>query len=149
MEYPTLVTAFGAAGDSPGYDELERTVIHEIAHQFFYGMIANNEFEEAWLDEAFASYAEDKLMEQEFGIASNLPIQSALITSPASLTQNAWKYGSGDGYAKNAYYRGKLILLDIERQVGSKTMKRILSTYSLKYRFKHPTTADSNGSLSK
>ncbi|MGP0587843.1 M1 family metallopeptidase [Paenibacillus timonensis] len=142
MEYPTLVTAFGAASDSPSYDELERTVIHEIAHQFFYGMIANNEFEEAWLDEAFASYAEDKLMEQEFGIAPNLPIQSALITSPASLTQNAWKYGSGDGYAKNAYYRGKLILLDIERQVGSKTMKRILSTYSHKYRFKHPTTAD-------
>ncbi|MUG89047.1 M1 family peptidase [Paenibacillus timonensis] len=142
MEYPTLVTAFGAASDSPSYDELERTVIHEIAHQFFYGMVANNEFEEAWLDEAFASYAEDKLMEQEFGIAPNLPIQSALITSPASLTQNAWKYGSGDGYAKNAYYRGKLILLDIERQVGSKTMKRILSTYSHKYRFKHPTTAD-------
>lgn len=142
MEYPTLVTAFGATSDSPGYDELERTVIHEIAHQFFYGMVANNEFEEAWLDEAFASYAEDKLMEQEFGIAPNLPIQSALITSPASLTQYAWKYGSGDGYAKNAYYRGKLILLDIERQVGAKTMKRILSTYSHKYRFKHPTTAD-------
>lgn len=142
MEYPTLVTAFGATSDSPGYDELERTVIHEIAHQFFYGMIANNEFEEAWLDEAFASYAEDKLMEQEFGIAPNLPIQSALITSPAPLTQNAWKYGSGNGYAKNAYYRGKLILLDIERQVGSKTMKRIMSVYSHKYRFKHPTTAD-------
>lgn len=142
MEYPTLVTAFGAVSDSPGYDDLERTVIHEIAHQFFYGMIANNEFEEAWLDEAFASYAEDKLMEQEFGITPNLPIQSAMITSPASLTQNAWKYGPGDGYAKNAYYRGKLILLDIERQVGSKTMRRILSTYSQKYRFKHPTTAD-------
>lgn len=142
MEYPTLVTAFGAVSDSPGYDDLERTVIHEIAHQFFYGMIANNEFEEAWLDEAFASYAEDKLMEQEFGITPNLPIQSALITAPASLTQNAWKYGSGDGYSRNAYYRGKLILLDIERQVGSKTMKRILGTYSQKYRFKHPTTAD-------
>lgn len=142
MEYPTLVTAFGANSDSPGYDELERTVIHEIAHQFFYGMIANNEFEEAWLDEAFASYAEDKLMEQEFGISPNLPIQSALISSPAPLTQHAWKYGSADGYTKNAYYRGKLILLDIERQVGSKTMKRILTTYSHKYRFKHPTTAD-------
>ncbi|MGG6312913.1 M1 family metallopeptidase [Paenibacillus macerans] len=142
MEYPTLVTAFGASSDSPSYDELERTVIHEIAHQFFYGMVANNEFEEAWLDEAFASYAEDKLMEQEFGIAPNLPIQSALISSPATLTQNAWKYGAGDGYARNVYYRGKLILLDIERQVGSKTMKRILTVYSHKYRFKHPTTAD-------
>lgn len=142
MEYPTLITSFGANGESPGYDELERTVIHEIGHQFFYGMIASNEFEEAWLDEAFTSYAEDKLMEQEFGIASNLPVQAALISTPAPLTQSAWKYGSGDSYAKNAYYRGKLVLLDIERQVGAKTMKRILYSYSQKYRFKHPTTAD-------
>ncbi|RCX14447.1 peptidase M1-like protein [Fontibacillus phaseoli] len=142
MEYPTLVTAFGAGSDSPGYDELERTVIHEIGHQFFYGMIASNEFEEAWLDEAFTSYAEDKLMEQEFGIAPNLPIQAALISSPASLTLPSWKYGSGDVYAKNAYYRGKLVLLDIERQVGAKTMKRILYNYSQRFKFKHPTTAD-------
>ncbi|MEF2968972.1 M1 family metallopeptidase [Paenibacillus sp. M1] len=142
MEYPTLVTAFGAGSDSPGYDELERTVIHEIGHQFFYGMVASNEFEEAWLDEAFTSYAEDKLMEQEFGIAPNLPLQAALISSPASLTLPAWKYGSSDSYAKNAYYRGKLVLLDIERQVGTKTMKRILYNYSQKYRFKHPATAD-------
>lgn len=142
MEYPTLVTAFGARSDSPDVDELERTVIHEIAHQFFYGMIASNEFEEAWLDEAFASYAEDKLMEKEFGVAPNLPIQSTLISAPQSLTQPAWAYGSSDGYTRNVYYRGKLILLDIERQVGSKTMKRILNTYSYKYRFKHPATAD-------
>lgn len=142
MEYPTLVTAFGASSDSPSYDELERTVIHEIGHQFFYGMVASNEFEEAWLDEAFTSYAEDKLMEQEFGIQANLPIQSAIITSPIALTEVAWKYGSADNYAKNVYYRGKLILLDIERQVGSKTMQRILYSYSTKYRFKHPTTAD-------
>ncbi|MNO35884.1 Peptidase family M1 [compost metagenome] len=142
MEYPTLITAFSAHSDSPGYEELERTVIHEIGHQFFYGMVASNEFEEAWLDEAFTSYAEDKLMEQEFGSTSNLPIQASLITSPASLTIPAWKYGSGDRYAKNVYYRGKLILLDIEQQVGAKTMKRILYTYSQKYRFKHPTTTD-------
>ncbi|MBU5674282.1 M1 family metallopeptidase [Paenibacillus brevis] len=142
MEYPTLITAFGASGDSPSYDELERTVIHEIGHQFFYGMVASNEFEEAWLDEAFTSYAEDKLMEQEFGIQANLPVQSAIITSPVSLTEVAWKYGSGDNYAKNVYYRGKLVLLDIERQVGTKTMKRIMYSYSTKYRFKHPTTAD-------
>lgn len=142
MEYPTLVTSFGAKSDSPDYNELERTVIHEIAHQYFYGMIASNEFEEAWLDEGFASYAEDKLMEQEFATNLPLPVQSAIITSPASLTQNAWKYGDSDVYAQNAYYRGKLVLLDIEKQVGAKTMKRIMSSYSLKYRFKHPTTKD-------
>lgn len=141
MEYPTLVTAFGADDTTPGYD-LERTVVHEIGHQYFYGMVASNEFEEAWLDEGFTSYAEDKLMEQEYGLIPNLPVQSGLITSPASLTQESWKFDSQNHYAANVYTRGKLVLLGIEQQVGAKTMERILSTYVKKYRFKHPTSAD-------
>ncbi|KQY84499.1 EnpEP protein [Paenibacillus sp. Root52] len=141
MEYPTLVTAFGADDTTPGYD-LERTVVHEIGHQYFYGMLASNEFEEAWLDEGFTSYAEDKLMEQEYGLVPNLPVQAGLITSPAPLTQEAWKFDSQNHYAANVYTRGKLVLLGIEQQVGSKTMERILSTYVKKYRFKHPTSAD-------
>lgn len=141
MEYPTLVTAFGASSDSPGFD-LERTVIHEIGHQFFYGMVANNEFEEPWLDEAFTSYAEDKLMQEEYGIVPNLPIQSGIMTEPEPLNLSAWKYGSSQTYAQNAYTRGKLILLGLEREVGSKMMNKILSTYFMKYRFKHPTTSD-------
>lgn len=139
MEYPTLITAFGASEEAPGY-ELERTVIHEIGHQFFYGMIANNEFEEAWLDEAFTSYAEDKLMDQEFGIKANLPIQGSLIHQPVALTEPSWKYGSSSNYANNVYYRGKLVLLDIERRVGTSTMNRIMNKYALQNRFKHPTT---------
>lgn len=141
MEYPTLVTAFGADDSTPGYD-LERTVVHEIGHQYFYGMVASNEFEEAWLDEGFTSYAEDKVMEQEYGLIPNLPVQSGLITSPASLTQDSWKFDSQNQYAANVYTRGKLVLLGIEQQVGAKTMERILSTYVKKYRFKHPTSSD-------
>jgi hypothetical protein len=81
-------------------------------------------------------------MEQEFTANLPLPVQAAIITSPASLTQSAWKYGASDIYAQNAYYRGKLILLDIEKQVGAKTMRRIMFNYSTEYRFKHPTTTD-------
>ncbi|QCT00832.1 peptidase M1 membrane alanine aminopeptidase [Paenibacillus algicola] len=141
MEYPTLITAFGAKDDSPGY-ELERTVIHEIGHQYFYGMIASNEFEEAWLDEAFTSYAEEKVMELEYGLTPNTAAQAASIAKPSSLTQEAWKYGSHQHYAQNVYTRGKLVLQDIQRHVGAKTMERIMKAYAQKYRFKHPTTAD-------
>lgn len=105
-------------------------------------MVASNEFEEAWLDEAFTSYAEDRLMEQEFGITTSLPIQAALIPDPKPLTQPSWEFGTADTYARNVYHRGKLVLLDIERQIGNKAMNRALSLYARKYRFKHPTTAD-------
>ena len=87
MEYPTLVTAWGASDKEPDL-ELERVVVHEIGHQFFYGLVASNEFEEAWLDEGFTSYAEDKVMEAEYGVSPNLPVESSYITSPNTLQQN-------------------------------------------------------------
>ncbi|WP_019914422.1 M1 family metallopeptidase [Paenibacillus sp. HW567] len=141
MEYPTLITAAAAGDDDPG-TQLERTVIHEIGHQFFYGMVANNEFEEAWLDESFTSYAEDRLMEQEYGVISNLPLQTSLVTSPQPLNLETWKYAGDDSYTRNVYIRGKLVLKDMEKQVGTKTMDSILSAYARKYRFHHPSTAD-------
>lgn len=121
---------------------LERTVIHEIGHQYFYGMVANNEFEEAWLDESFTSYAEDRLMEQEYGISSSNSLQASLVSAPQPLNLETWKYTAAEGYTRNVYIRGKLVLKDIEQQVGTKTMDAIMLSYARKYRFKHPATAD-------
>ncbi|MNO72962.1 Peptidase family M1 [compost metagenome] len=141
MEYPTLITAFGATDSSPD-TSLERTVIHEIGHQYFYGMVASNEFEEAWLDESFTSYAEDRLMEQEYGVKANLPLQASLVSKTEPLNLETWKYAGADSYSRNVYIRGKLVLKDIERQVGTKTMNNIMSSYARKFRFKHPATSD-------
>lgn len=141
MEYPTLITAFAADTDNPGY-ELERTVVHEIGHQYFYGMIASNEFEEAWLDEGFTSYAEDKVMESEYGVKPNLSLEASYMTDPAPLKQLSWSYRSHEHYAENVYIRAKLVLFGIEKQVGTKTMQKIMRTYYQKYKFRHPSTAD-------
>ncbi|MEK3790226.1 M1 family aminopeptidase [Paenibacillus sp. FSL R7-0204] len=141
MEYPTLITAFGATDTTPG-TSLERTIIHEIGHQYFYGLVASNEFEEAWLDESFTSYAEDRMMEQEYGVVSSLPLQSSLVSSSQPLKLEAWKYTGDDAYTRNVYIRGKLVLKDIERIAGTKNMDAILAAYARKYRFQHPTTAD-------
>ncbi|UKS31302.1 M1 family metallopeptidase [Paenibacillus sp. HWE-109] len=141
MEYPTLVTAWGADDKTPDL-ELERVVVHEIGHQYFYGLVASNEFEEAWLDEGFTSYAEDKVMEMDYGVSPNLAVESSYITSPNTLNQNAWAYTGHDQYAENVYTRGKLVLKAIEKQVGTKTMDRIMRTYFQKWEFKHPSTKD-------
>ncbi|MDG0809378.1 M1 family metallopeptidase [Cohnella rhizosphaerae] len=137
MEYPTLVTGAAAKDDNPGY-ELERTLVHEIAHQYWYGIVASNEFEEAWLDEAFTSYTEDKLMAAIYGVSARTPIESLYMTNPMPLKLDAWDYGDSDAYAENVYIRGKLVLKAIESQAGEKTMSKIMRTYFQKYRFKHP-----------
>ncbi|MFS0724763.1 M1 family metallopeptidase [Paenibacillus sp. 1P07SE] len=141
MEYPTLVTAFAAETDNPGY-ELERVVVHEIGHQYWYGMVASSEFEEAWLDEGFTSYAEDKVMESEYGVLPNLLVESSYMTHPAPLKQLSWSYRDHDHYAENVYMRAKLVLVDMEQRVGAQTMRKILRTYFQRYRFKHPSTGD-------
>ncbi|GKU77679.1 M1 family metallopeptidase [Paenibacillus sp. L3-i20] len=141
MEYPTLVTSFAAEKENPGYD-LERTVVHEIGHQFWYGMVASNEFEEAWLDEGFTSYAEDKVMEAAYGVTSNLRMEASYMTHPAPLKQPSWVYANHKQYAENVYMRAKLVLVDIENKVGDAVMGKIMRTYFQKYKFKHPTTAD-------
>ncbi|AJY74988.1 M1 family metallopeptidase [Paenibacillus beijingensis] len=141
MEYPTLITAFAAESKTPGYG-LERTVVHEIGHQYWYGMVATNEFEEAWLDEGFTSYSEDKVMQSEYGIEPNSPLEASYMTDPAPLKLLSWSYGSNDRYADNVYTRAKLVLEGIENRVGANTMRAILRTYFQTYKFKHPTTAD-------
>ncbi|GIP36548.1 M1 family metallopeptidase [Paenibacillus sp. J2TS4] len=141
MEYPTLITAWGAAEDTADLN-LERVVVHEIGHQFFYGMVASNEFEEAWLDEGFTSYAEDKVMEQEYGVKPRLPLEAAYVTSPASLTINAWDYRDHSHYADNVYIRGKLVLMAIEQEAGPRTMQQIMKTYFQRWKFRHPSTKD-------
>ncbi|MFD2673432.1 M1 family metallopeptidase [Marinicrinis sediminis] len=139
MEYPTLITAWGAESDNPGY-ELERVIVHEIGHQYWYGMVASNEFEEAWLDEAFTSYAEDKVMEQDFDMVPPTPVEALYMTQPAPMQQESWAYDSHRHYAENVYTRGKLILLAIEKDIGAEQMKKVLRTYFQQWKFKHPST---------
>nr|WP_243735223.1 M1 family metallopeptidase [Paenibacillus turpanensis] len=141
MEYPTLITAWGAAEETPGL-ELERVVVHEIGHQYWYGMVASNEFEEAWLDEGFTSYTEDKLMETEYGSKPSRLIEASYITAPEPLTLNAWKYHNHNTYAENVYTRAKLVLTAMEQQIGEKQMKQVLKTYYQQWKFRHPSTKD-------
>lgn len=57
MEYPTLVTA-GTRWSAPIRGLMPESVtVHEVGHQFWYGMVATNEFEHAWMDEGINTYA--------------------------------------------------------------------------------------------
>ena len=67
MEYPTLFVA--GAYFWPGKHEFEPegVTIHEFGHQFWYGLVGNNEFEEPWLDEGFVTYSTAKVLETAYG----------------------------------------------------------------------------------
>ncbi len=64
IEYPNLVIINDMIDDSR---ELSATIIHEIAHQWFYGLLANNQTRYGWMDEGFATYYENFAMREFFG----------------------------------------------------------------------------------
>ena len=63
MEYPTLFTA-GSRWLAPASVTVpEAVTIHEAGHQFWYGLVASNEFEDAWLDEGLNTYSTARVIE--------------------------------------------------------------------------------------
>jgi hypothetical protein len=67
MEYPTLFTGGSRVFAPRVIRSPEGVTIHEAGHQFWYGLVANNEFEEAWLDEGFNTYHTAKTEEAFYG----------------------------------------------------------------------------------
>jgi aminopeptidase N len=67
MEYPTLFTADTTWFMPKSVLAPEIVVVHEFGHQYWYGMVATNEFEEAWLDEGINTYMETKIMDALYG----------------------------------------------------------------------------------
>ncbi|MBZ5514885.1 MAG: M1 family metallopeptidase, partial [Acidobacteriia bacterium] len=63
MEYPTFITGGTYFWPGARFFEPEDVTVHEFGHQFWYGLVANNEFEEAFLDEGFNTYSTGKVME--------------------------------------------------------------------------------------
>lgn len=67
MEYPTFFTAGTSYWPGQRQGDPEGVTVHEFGHNFWYGLVGNNEFEEAWLDEGFNTYSTAKTMFYEFG----------------------------------------------------------------------------------
>ena len=64
IEYPGIVAILvdlydpnGQVAGTPAPRLLEAVVAHEVAHQWFYGVVGNDQVDEPWLDEALAQFA--------------------------------------------------------------------------------------------
>jgi hypothetical protein len=67
MEYPTLFTGGANVWAPRPLQSPESVTIHEAGHQFWYGLVGSNEFEEAWLDEGINSYHDEKAAQRALG----------------------------------------------------------------------------------
>jgi hypothetical protein len=156
MEYPTLITAGSFWLLPDGLRLPEVTTVHEFGHNYWYGIVGSNEFEEAWLDEGINTYAEIKVMEKYYGLQGGSAISflglnigdDALqwsgyvsVAKWDAIFKNAWEYKRG-GYGSFSYNKPAMMLLTLHNYVGESKMKEIMRTYFGRFKFKHPTSGD-------
>jgi Peptidase family M1 domain len=157
MEYPTLITLQTSWGIPASLRLPEQVTIHEFGHQYWQGMSASNEFEEAWLDEGINQYFEARIMSEVYGVKSSLVdwcgfsvgdlelIRSAYthmgnprIAPPAT---PAWQFPCGT-YGTLTYDKTATALLTLERMIGTAAMDSAISGFFRRWRFHHPSGRD-------
>jgi hypothetical protein len=156
MEYPTFIVGGTYWWVTQGILFPELVIEHEFGHQYWYGMVATNEFEDAWMDEGINSYTEVKVLDSIFGKdTSILNVAGATLGERASqrlgytgvadldpIAKNAYDYYSSNSYGGITYGKTASVLLTLESIVGEDTMGKAMHVYFMKYRFTHPTKED-------
>ncbi|MBD3275083.1 MAG: hypothetical protein GF372_07210 [Candidatus Marinimicrobia bacterium] len=155
MEYPMLVM--------DGYVD-EGLVVHEIGHIYFYGFLANDEMDAAWLDEGFTTFQERRYMihhygdegrsmeeinysypgylgffprESDYQSMQNSIVDMQLSGNNEALAKPAHAYGSEISYVQNVYTKGGLMLWMLEYVMGEEAFWAGMRDYYETWQFKH------------
>ncbi len=157
MEYTTIFTS-ASADRMPDFIHMpEMVTVHEFGHGYFMGILANNEFEEPWLDEGVNSFWEERIMDHYWGENSGIidhPLfkmadksmsrMSYLLSSGRQVTTNreySWNYPHGT-YSMMSYNKAATILYTLMGIIGEDTMNEVFKEYYRQWAFKHPSGKD-------
>jgi hypothetical protein len=138
IEYPGLVF-IGTLGS---YFVVE-PVVHEVGHQWFYGLIGNDQLLDPWLDEAAATFTEILYYEAAFGsqrgttalegLRQVVEVGAENPDLPVGLPVGA--FSSESEYAVIVYEKGALFFEALRRRLGPQAFEDFLHTYFQEYRY--------------
>ena len=156
MEYPTFITGDSGWFIPKGVHFIDLVTEHEFGHQYWYGMVATNEFENGWLDEGINSYTEVKVLDNMYGEGTSFidwmgaqagekgvqRIQYLGAPDFDPLSRFSYQTASMSSYGAVTYGKTATMLVSLETILGENTLRNALHTYFMRYRFGHPTTED-------
>lgn len=160
MEYPNVTIIKGA---SSAYG-LEVVILHEVGHNWFYGILGSNEREHAWLDEGINSYYERRFLKAkypDFNLKGNSFKNKLLDVTNISyfnweyldaqqtkhhcchqaINCHSAKYTQDDYYA-SVYGKAALALEYLEAWLGKPLFDKAMQLYYEQLQFKHAQGED-------
>ena len=162
MEYPNI-TVIGSSGDSKS---LETVIIHEVGHNWYYGILGSNERDNAWMDEGLNTYIEIRYMEDKYpngyenkeekmkerGISINIPIKEKElqhISYQFNASRNydqPLKMGSKNftqmNYGAMVYSKTGIGFHYLKSYLGEYVFDDCMNEYFNQWKFKHPSPND-------
>ncbi|MFQ5923108.1 MAG: M1 family aminopeptidase, partial [Anaerolineales bacterium] len=144
IEYPGLVTV-GTLGSANVIDP----TVHEVGHQWFYGLIGDDQLEQPWLDEAAATYTQVLYHEQ----ASRPGFATGMLTFfrdqvrdhrspelPIGLPVDG--YETRLDYALFVYRKGALFFDALRAELGDDLFFEFLQNFLERYRYEIASADD-------
>lgn len=150
VEYPGIVVVSQRVYNDPG-GFFQFATAHEVAHQWWYGLVGNDQVDDPWLDESLTNYSTTLYWEAVEGPASAEKIMEVLFLGPY---ENAKSQGqdravlgrvadfSEGEYGAIVYGKGPLFFNALRQEVGEETYLKIMQTYLAEYRYKIAQPAD-------
>jgi hypothetical protein len=136
IEYPGLVVVARGLYDSEdptGF--FQAATAHEVAHQWWYNVVGNDQVNQPWLDEAIAQYATYLYYASAYGNDGADGFEQSLNSrwervdfedKPIGLPVEAY---DGKEYGAIVYGRGPLFLLELREQIGPEKMTELLQRH--------------------
>lgn len=147
MEYPMMTLITGRR--SPR--SLFGVTAHEFAHMWFYGVVASNESDVAWMDEGFADYLTTEALHHVFeGAPGPVDHTRAVATVAQAQRLGLWErpstpadwFETNTGYGLAAYTGGAALIDLLAYVMGDDVHAAFLRRYFEAFRFRHPYPAD-------
>ncbi len=144
IEYPGLVFI-----GTLGTDWLVEPTVHEVAHQWFYGLIGDDQLHEPWLDEALATYAEVLYYEAAgrpgaaSGLLSEMRSWVRSVPDPTlPIGLGVGDYGDENTYGAIVYGKGALFLDALRGRIGDEAFHQFLHSYFTEERYGFASAAE-------
>jgi hypothetical protein len=160
MEYPN-VTVIGNASSK---EELEVVIVHEVGHNWFYGILGTNERVHGWMDEGMNTLNEMRYMQTKY--PKNTSFSDMILNGRLhfndldhhDMGDVSYRTISGFGadqpiethsedftptnYGLIMYQKTGLVFLYLKDYLGEELFNKVMHDYFEKWKFKHPQPED-------